>query len=67
MLYSLGTQLASLQDSSIPKRIEFRNKNILNPYFGPPKSYMSVSLIDIINNNDISQLEKKFKGKYVLI
>ncbi|NRH20884.1 adenylate/guanylate cyclase domain-containing protein [Candidatus Gracilibacteria bacterium] len=66
-LYSLGTEMLRLQDKNLLKRNEFRNNSLLNPYFGGPKSYKSISFIDVINMTNMSELEKIFKGKYVLI
>lgn len=60
-LYSLGTEMLRLQDKDLLKRKEFRNNSLLNPYFGGPKSYKSISFIEVINMTDMSELEKIFK------
>jgi class 3 adenylate cyclase len=66
-LMSLSTELAKIDNPKILMRKEFRASSILNPYFWPPKSYKSISLIDVMNMTDSAELEKLFLWKYIFI
>ncbi|MBX9808861.1 CHASE2 domain-containing protein, partial [Candidatus Gracilibacteria bacterium] len=66
-LYSLATEMVRLNQPNILTRKEFRNPSIINPYFGAPGTYPSYSMIDVLLSTSTGELERMFRGKYVLI
>ena len=66
-LYSLAVEMLRLQDSKIIMNKIFRNPTILNPYFGWPRSYKEIPMIDVIKMENLEDLKKIFEWKYVLI
>ena len=66
-LYSLATEMVRLNQPNILTRKEFRNPSIINPYFGAPWTYPSYSMVDVLSSTNTWELERMFRGKYVLI
>jgi class 3 adenylate cyclase/CHASE2 domain-containing sensor protein len=64
-LFTLPIALQIATENMSRSTIEFQRFSSLNPYFGPPGSYPSISLSDALTM-DIA-LMKSFSGKYVFV